>query len=155
MGPVPVLLEPADRELLARARRAVLGTIGPTGRPRLVPVCYWLAEEPDKAGRPLVYTPLDEKPKASLDPSTLARVRDIQVRPAVSLLLDRWDEDWSRLAWLRLDGEAALVESRAGEAAAARAGLRDRYRQCREQALEDRPLIRIAVERITRWSASG
>ena len=123
-----------------------------------MPVCFWLAEEPDEAGRPLVYTPLDEKPKASPDPSTLARVRDIQVRPAVSLLIDRWEEDWTGLAWLRLDGQAALIGSEAAEsaaAAAARAGLRQRYRQYREQALEDRPLIRIAVERIARWSASS
>ncbi|MGH2467992.1 MAG: TIGR03668 family PPOX class F420-dependent oxidoreductase [Candidatus Limnocylindrales bacterium] len=155
-------LDQAGRDLLARARRAVLATIAPDGRPRLVPVCYWLAPEPDASGHPLLYSPLDEKPKASGDVRSLARVRDLLARPRVSLLVDRWDEDWEGLAWLRLDGQATLLEPEAGAAAeagaehaAAVSGLRDRYRQYRHQALEARPLIRVAVDRVQGWSAAG
>lgn len=163
-------LDQAARDLLARARRAVLATIAPDGRPRLVPVCYWLAPEPDASGHPLLYSPLDEKPKASGEVRSLARVRDLLARPRVSLLVDRWDEDWESLAWLRLDGQATLLEPEAGpgseagaehagseagaEHAAAVAGLRSRYRQYRQQALEARPLIRVTVDRVQAWSAA-
>ena len=54
--------------------------------------------------RPILYTPLDDKPKRTDDPLTLARVRDIAADPRVSILADRWDEDWTRLAWLRAEG---------------------------------------------------
>ena len=96
-------LGPAESRLLAEARTAVLATVDTLGRPRPVPVCF-------VAHFPVLYTPLDEKPKHEADPHALARVRDIQGRPEVTLLVDRWDEDWSRLAWLRLHGQATLLE---------------------------------------------
>ncbi len=98
-----MILSPAERGLLADARRATLGTIDPDGRPRLVPVCFVVVDD-------VLWTPLDEKPKAVADPHALARVRDIEDRPEVTLLVDRWSEDWTDLAWLRLGGRAALVE---------------------------------------------
>ena len=98
-------LSPAQRAFLAPARRAVLATIAADGRSRLVPVCFVL----DPA-RSIVYSPLDDKPKRVDDVRDLARVRDILARPAVSLLVDRWDEDWTKLAWLRLGGTATLIE---------------------------------------------
>ena len=58
----------------------------------------------------------------------LARVRDMLARPAVTLLVDRWDEDWSRLGWVRIDGRAAIVEPGPGHAAAIDA-LRAKYPQ--------------------------
>jgi PPOX class probable F420-dependent enzyme len=146
-------LTPTDLELLRAARRAVLATIGPDGRPRLVPICYWLAPEPDAAGRRVLYSPLDEKPK-STGPRALARVRDIEARPRVGLLVDRWDEDWRALAWLRLDGEAAIVGPGGAGIAAALVGLRERYPQYTAQNLEARPLVRIVVVGAARWSAS-
>ena len=142
-------LSPADRAFLAEVRRAVLATIAPDGRPRLVPVCFVV----DPA-RPIVYTPLDDKPKRVDDVRELARVRDILARPAVTLLVDRWHEDWSRLAWLRLGGTATLVEplgDPAGEHAGAIAALRARYPQYLDHRLEANPLIRIEIENVTRW----
>jgi len=58
----------------------------------------------------MVYTPVDQKPKVSPDPHALGRVRDILLLPDVTLLVDRWDEDWSRLAWLRAYGAGDLLE---------------------------------------------
>jgi PPOX class probable F420-dependent enzyme len=139
-----------DRALLGASRRAVLATIAPDGRPRPVPICFVV--DPD---RPVVYTPLDEKAKRSDDPSDLARVRDIARDPRVTLLIDRWDEDWSRLAWLRLDGLAALCHADDPARAGVIAALRARYPQYERQRLEDRPMIRIDVERVARWSSSG
>jgi PPOX class probable F420-dependent enzyme len=147
MSSKPVLTD-AQRAFLEAARRAVLATISPDGRPRLVPICFSL----DSAG-PILYTPLDDKPKRSGDPLALARVRDIEADPAVSVLVDRWDEDWSRLAWLRMDGRAAILPPSADqpEHAAAIAALRARYPQYATHRLEARPLIRIAIERVVDW----
>ena len=97
------VLTPAERELLATARRATLATTAADGRPRLVPVCFVILDD-------VVWTPLDEKPKVVDDLRSLARVRDILDRPGVSLLVDRWSEDWSELAWLRIHGRATVVD---------------------------------------------
>ena len=141
---------------MASARRATLATVAPDGRPRLVPVCFALAPDDDARGRPILYTPLDEKPKRVGDPHQLARVRDLLVRPDVTLLVDRWDEDWQHLAWLRVHGTAALLEPHASphdEHAAAVAALRSKYSQYACQNLEGRPLIRVVVDRARAWQA--
>ena len=57
--------------------------------------------------RSAYYTPLDEKPKGSADPLGLARCATSSGGLEVTLLVDRWDEDWTRLAWVRLEGTAA------------------------------------------------
>jgi len=98
-----VTFSPAERDLLAEARRASLATIDDRGRARLVPICFVLIDD-------VMWSPIDEKPKSVADPRALARVRDIQARPAVAVLVDRWSEDWSELAWIRLRGDATLIE---------------------------------------------
>ena len=135
-------------ELLARARRAVLATIAADGKPRLVPIAFAFAEG-------VLYSALDDKAKTVSDPHHLARVRDIVARPAVSVLVDHWDEDWTKLAWLRLVGRASILESGVPEHAMAVGLLRDRYPQYASHKLEERPVIRIAVERTVEWSAAG
>ena len=136
-------LDPGERALLDEARTATLATIDPAGRPRLVPICFVLHGT-------TVVSPLDEKPKATVDPRALARVRDIAARPDVQLLIQRWDEDWSRLAWLRIDGRARLVEPGAIEAGTI-AALRARYPQYATHRLEDRPMLAIEIERTRAW----
>jgi PPOX class probable F420-dependent enzyme len=144
-------LTPAEAALLDESRRAVLATIRPDGRPRLVPVTY----AADRSAG-VLYSPLDEKPKSVADPRRLARVRDIAVRPGVTLLVDRWSEDWRHLAWLRLDARAALLEP-SGEAAqehlAAAAALARRYAQYATQQLTARPMLRLEVVAVRSWSA--
>jgi PPOX class probable F420-dependent enzyme len=138
-----------DRALLADARRAVLATIAADGHPRLVAVCFVVDPAPS-----VVYTPLDDKPKAVDDPLALARVRDIARDDRASILVDRWDEDWTRLAWLRLDGRAALLAPDDVRHAGIVGALRAKYPQYATHRLDDRPLIAITVERATRWSAA-
>ena len=134
-------------ELLARARRAVLATVAPDGTPRLVPIAFAYADG-------VIYSALDEKPKKVADPHDLARVRDISARPQVSVLVDQWDEDWTQLAWLRLVGRASLLESGVPEHAVAVRLLRERYPQYASHRLEERPIIRIDVDKTSSWSAS-
>ena len=134
-----------QRDLLASARRATLATIDPRGRARLVPICFVMDED---AGPVVVLSPLDEKPKAGSDPLDLARVRDIAARPEVTVLVDRWSEDWSELAWLRLAGRATIVPVADPATIAA---LRAKHPQYASHDLEHRPMIRIEIESLTSW----
>jgi PPOX class probable F420-dependent enzyme len=152
------LLADERRGLVERARTGTLATRRPDGRPRLVPVCFWLAPDADGQGRPVLYSPLDEKPKQVIDPHGLGRVRDLLVLPEATLLVERWDEDWSRLGWVRFEGRATLLEPEPherAEHAAAVAGLRAKYPQYESQALDGRPVIRIVADRVIAWSADG
>jgi PPOX class probable F420-dependent enzyme len=137
-------LAASEREFLALARRATLATIAPDGRARLVPVCFVLVDG-------VLWSPLDEKPKSVDEPRRLARVADIAREPRVTLLVDRWSEDWSELAWLRVDGHAELVDGDPSVVAA----LRAKYPQYLAHDLESRPMIRIQAERAHGWAASA
>lgn len=149
------VLSAAQRRFVESRRTATLATIGPDGSPRLVPICFALA--PLTASETVLYTPLDEKPKAVADVHELARVRDIARRSDVTLLFDRWEEDWSQLGWLRVRGEAELIEpegpSVSGHAAAV-ASLRARYPQYVSQAIHARPLIAVRLTSVTTWGAT-
>lgn len=149
MTPGPVLADTQRRFVMA-ARRAILATIDPGGGARLVPIGFVLDH-----GAPVLWSSLDEKPKTRGDPRGLARVRDILARPRVSILVDRWDEDWSRLGWIRLYGRAALVEPGAAGHAEAVTGLRARYPQYADHDLESRPMLRVTIDRVTDWGDLG
>lgn len=148
------MLTSAERMFVGAARRAVLGTVRPSGLPRLVPICFVLRDQPDEDGRAVLYSPLDEKPKTQADPHRLARVTDILAASTAEVLIERWSEDWSALGWIRLTGSAVLLEpdlQTLDEHRAAVGALRRKYPQYAHQHLETRPVIRIAVARVTRW----
>lgn len=128
--------------LLGSARRGALATLSPDGRPQAVPVCFALCEG-------AVVTPIDEKPKSG---RPLGRLRNIARNPRVCLLVDHWDEDWSALAWVRVEGSARVL-ARGDAHPAALAALREKYPQYRTMALEERPLIVIDAEHIVAWRA--
>jgi PPOX class probable F420-dependent enzyme len=144
-------LTEAERTLVAEARRGTLVTIGRDGWPQAVPACFVLGAPDRGDDRTVIYSPIDEKPKRSGDPHALARVRDIRARPIASLLVDRWDEDWTRLGWVRVSGDAALVEPGVEGHATAVVALRAKYPQYGRQHLEVRPLIAIDVRRVASW----
>ena len=141
-------LAATERVFVAVARTATLATIAPDGRPRLIPICFVL-----ERAAPVVWTPLDDKPKRSDDPRDLARVRDIVARPAVSIIVDRWDEDWDRLAWVRIHGQATLAEPGTADHEVAVSALRAKYPRYADHRLESRPMIRIVIESATSWGA--
>jgi PPOX class probable F420-dependent enzyme len=146
-------LSAADLRLLGEARYAVLATLRADGTPRLVP-CTYAFSPPRPESRLVLYTPLDAKRKSVAEPRLLARVRDIAARPRVGVLAHRWDEDWRGLAWLRMDGEAALLEPPSEEHRDAVELLRARYAPYAVQDLEARPMIRIEVDAIASWRAT-
>ena len=143
-------LDARELAFLVGARQAILATIDPRGRPRPVPICFIVdAADPSRVR---MLTPLDDKPKATNDKQALARVRDIRARPEVSLLVERWDEDWSRLAWLRLTGRATLLDP-ADVPRRAVERLRTKYPQYATHDLESSPMIEIELERAASWGA--
>jgi PPOX class probable F420-dependent enzyme len=136
-------------------RTATLATVSLGGQPRLVPICFVLGDEGEAGAGVVLYSPLDEKPKRGDDVRNLARVRDIHDRPSVTLLFDRWSEDWSRLAWLRARGTATLMEP--GDDPERHRlvvrSLRDKYPQYHQQLIEAAPLIQIVIEDVSSWGA--
>jgi PPOX class probable F420-dependent enzyme len=142
--------------LIETERRATLVTIDDQGRPRPTPFCFVASSDGDRL---VLHTPIDEKPKGGTAPDDLPRLRDIRARPAVTVLVDHWDEDWTKLAWAVLHGTANVLlpgDPAAGEERArAIAALRERYPQYAGHALEEWPVIRIEVESIRSWDAGG
>src|SRR5438132_5030641 len=134
-----------SEELLAFVedrRVAHLATADAQGRPHVVPVCFAYADG-------CVYIAIDEKPKRT---TRLKRLRNIEKNPQVALVFDRYDEDWSRLAWVMVRGEASVIE-RGPEHEQALVALRARYPQYAAMALEGRPFIRIQPEGVSAWGA--
>jgi PPOX class probable F420-dependent enzyme len=91
--------ETSMRERVAAARSARLATADSGGQPHLVPVVFALDGS-------YLWIAVDDKPKRSRD---LKRLRNIAAQPKVSVLVDHYEEDWSRLWWVRLDGEARVL----------------------------------------------
>lgn len=137
-------LEPWARALLDAARIGHLGLLDDSGRPRVMPVTFAVV------GAEL-WSAVDEKPKRRPAPE-LARVRWLRARPASALTVDRYDEDWTRLAWVQIVGTTTVVDV-TGHADVLRA-LAARYPQYRDRRPPG-PLLRLAPERILCWRASS
>jgi PPOX class probable F420-dependent enzyme len=135
-------------ELLYQSRVARLGTADRAGQPLVVPVCYVFD------GR-VCFSALDAKPKR-VAATQLRRVRNIAENPRVSLTVDRYDEEWSRLCWVIVEGRADILTD-GSERAGAVDLLRDKYAQYRAMGLdrETATVIRISPERTLHWRWQG
>jgi PPOX class probable F420-dependent enzyme len=129
------------RERAAAARVARLATVDAEGRPHLVPVCFALDDD-------MLYTAVDEKPKRS---KLLKRLENIRVHPEVSVLVDHYVEDWTRLWWVRLDGTARVLET-GEEREQALELLRAKYEQYRGLPPTG-AVIAVRIERWRSWSS--
>lgn len=145
------------RAFIESRRSATLATVSGAGQPRLVPICFVLGDEVPQGAHVVLYTPLDEKPKRAADVHDLARVRDIAERPTVSVLFERWDEDWSQLAWLRARGRASIIEPDKQPRTHQRlvAAMRAKYPQYGTHRIDTAPMIRVVVDEISTWSATA
>lgn len=139
------LTEPQIAFLSGR-RVGRLATADAKGRPHVIPVCY--ASDGDA-----IYVAIDAKPKR-VAPARLKRLANIRENPKVALVVDDYSEDWTRLAYLMIQGEAAILESGA-EHDRALVLLRAKYPQYNAMSLENRPVIRIIVERAVGWASAG
>ena len=145
------------RRRVAEARVGRLATVTPEARPHLVPVCFVLAEDD-------LYWAVDQKPKASRD---LARLRNLAVNALAELLVDSYEEDWTRLWWVRAACTTTVLESgpeaerveqllRQARAEAERALdlLAAKYPQYRARRPAG-PVVRMRVLRWSGWSGEG
>lgn len=129
------------RELFGTRPVARMATVSPAGQPHVVPVCFVVAGD-------LIHTAVDSvKPKG---PGRLARVRNLAAHPALSLVVDHYEDDWTRLWWARADGTARLLEGDEPEVADALKRLRDRYPIYRNDPALG-PLVAIDVARWSGW----
>jgi PPOX class probable F420-dependent enzyme len=126
-------LPDAPARVVAECRRATLSSFSADGSIATVPVCFALADGS-------VITQIDHKPKDAREP---ARLRNIRRDPRVTILFDRWDEDWTRLGWVMVKGTASVAPARAAPA------LVERYPQYVEDP-PDGPVI-VVEPRLIRW----
>ena len=130
--------------LLADAPVGRLGVLDTEGHPRVLPVTYAV-----HAGAR--WSAVDDKPKRRAG-EELARVRFLRRDPRAALTVDRYADDWARLAWVQVLGRVAIVA--AADAPAALAALAGKYPQYRERPPAG-PLLSLEPERVLRWRAEG
>lgn len=128
------------RARFAGARVARLATVSAAGLPHLVPVTFAVL------GGRIVFV-VDDKPKST---TRLRRLDNIRVRPSVCLLVDVYDDDWSRLWWARADGTATVLAADP-DAVDALAARYPAYVERRPTG----PVVSIDVTAWTGWAAAG
>jgi PPOX class probable F420-dependent enzyme len=116
-----------------------LGLLDEQGRPRVQPVTF------ARVGDAL-WTAVDDKPKRRPG-EQLARVRRLRANPACTLTVDRYDDDWTRLAWIQVLAGATVLDVRDDILAA----LAARYPAYRERAPRG-PLVRLQPVHVLWWS---
>jgi len=135
------MLSEAQRRFLDRSRVGHLATTDRSGAPHIIPVCYAVNEG-------TLYITIDEKPKRHHMP--LKRVRNIIENPQSAFIVDHYDEDWRRLGWVMLRGNAEILYDGA-EHDRAQELLRGRYPQYRAMQLTELPVIALRIARATSW----
>ena len=127
------------RRRFAAAHVARLATADAAGRPHLVPIAFAL--EGDR-----VYSAVDAKPKRT---TALRRLANVRENPAVALLVDHYEDDWTALWWVRAEGDGRVLTPESEEARHATTLLRERYPQQRAVGA----VLAVDVARWSGWSA--
>ena len=137
---------PEAQAFIRSQRVARLATADASGQPHAVPVCFVYDGE-------RFFSAIDQKPKSAA-PLRLKRIRNILANENVALVLDRYREQWDRLAYLIVQGSARIIELEP-EQERAIALLREKYPQYLAMALESAPVIEITPRRFIQWGAAG
>lgn len=126
--------------LLRSARIAHLATVDAGGQTYVVPICFVFDGKN-------FFSPIDEKPKRTVQ---LKRLRNIKANPSVSLVVDHYEENWDRLAYILVFGKARVLSTGVAHRAAVRL-LRRKYPQYRRMNIDCRPIICVAPRRVRCW----
>jgi PPOX class probable F420-dependent enzyme len=121
-------------------RVARLASADAAGSPHVVPICYALIGD-------TVYFTIDAKPKKG---TKLKRLANLRTNPRAALVVDRYDEDWSRLGWVMLRGAAEILDS-GPEHDEAQAALRQRYPQLAAMDIAALPVVAVRIDRVASW----
>ncbi len=136
-------VSPQERAFVEQARVGHLATTDDVGQPHVVPFCFAFANEQ-------IVSAIDEKPQ-NTSPLQLRRVRNVQENPAVSVIVDRYVEDWDRLGWVRIDGRCEVCNPNETTHDGAIAALLEKYDQYEDHRLEERPLLAIEPRSVSSW----
>jgi PPOX class probable F420-dependent enzyme len=130
-------------EMLCAARVARLATANRTGQPLVVPVCFALVDD-------TIYSAVDLKPKRTRE---LRRVRNVRENPNVSIVVDEYDDDWTKLRWVMVEGTARVADG--AERARALAALVAKYPQyaAMELATTAGDVLAMTPVRLVAWRA--
>ena len=140
-------LPPSVAGFISAGRVGHLGTADPAGDPLVVPFCYaWDGQA--------LYSAVDAKPKR-LAPRALRRIRNIADNPRVCVVIDEYDEDWSRLRWVIIHGQAEILSDGPDFRRGAEL-LLAKYPQYRAMGLDTRAgvMIKVTPARVSHWSAA-
>jgi PPOX class probable F420-dependent enzyme len=129
---------------ISAARVAHLATADAKGQPHVIPICFVFDGK-------YFYSPIDEKSKR-VAPRKLKRITNIRENPNVSLVIDRYEEDWRKLAYILVFGKAQIVLRGKKYLKAIRL-LRKKYPQYQTMAIDERPMIVIKPEKGIGWGA--
>jgi PPOX class probable F420-dependent enzyme len=135
--------EPWFADALRLARVARLATVGTDATVRLVPICFAIVDR-------WVVSAVDHKPKRT---TRLRRLDDIEAASTATVLVDHYDEDWTRLWWVRIRGRASVHREADDESAAALVALTTKYPQYHERPPTG-PVYRIAMDEVRSWRAA-
>lgn len=128
---------------LLRARRGYLGTNGPQGAAHVLPVCFTWAGE-------AIWIAVDPRPESGGALSQRGSSEGLQV----TFMVDRWDEDWSKVSWLVARGYVTTLEDGDPEAERATAALESKYPQYL-QSPHQGDIVRLDVDEWTGWEPEG
>ena len=128
------------RQRVADGKVARLATVDAEGMPHVVPVCFALDGD-------TIYFAVDAKPKRT---TNLKRLQNIAANPAVSVLIDHYEDDWTRLWWVRVDGNARVlgVGAELDRGTDLLVSKYEQYHAARPQG----PVVAISIKRISGWS---
>jgi PPOX class probable F420-dependent enzyme len=136
------LTQDASR-LIRSARVAHLATADTDGQPHVIPICFVYDGKN-------FYSPIDEKPKRATT-LKLKRLRNITANPQVAIVIDHYDEDWTKLAYVLVVGRARVTVRGVSHRNAVKL-LRKKYLQYGSMAIDRRPLIVIRPKKVTSWT---
>jgi PPOX class probable F420-dependent enzyme len=135
-------LKPLASRLIRSARTAHLATSDKSGEPHVIPICFVFDGKH-------FYSPIDEKPKRAA-PAKLKRLKNIRENPNVALVIDHYDEDWRKLAYVLVFGKGRILQRGVTHRNAVKL-LRKKYSQYRAMAIQERPMIVITPGRWITW----
>ena len=140
------MLTNQTRNFLDNHRVARFATADLSGQPHIVPICYAVSDNS-------VYFTIDEKPKQLTD-KPLKRIRNLQINPHVALVVDRYEEDWTQLGWVMIQGESSLLGDGEEHKKAQRL-LKIRYPQLYGMQISDLPVIAVRIKHVVSWGNLG
>lgn len=137
------MLSASEAIFVAKQRVARFATASRDGAPHAIPICFVY-----RGG--LFYSAIDEKPKSG---AKLRRLRNIEENRQAAMIFDSYDEDWTKLAWVLVRGQASMLYA-GSERDDAVAALREKYHQYSAMDFGGKPVIRVQPEQVSSWAHS-